>query len=119
MGRPKKEKNDVLNEKIAKAFGFIKTEHVPYKDATGTQYCDIWVHEDDYMSVQLPDFSGNFKLLYKFIIPQLPLWSMQSNGAGMVTARIVDKEGSIYDEIGEKPALALCLAIQKYIEKVG
>jgi len=114
-----KEKQDVLNEKIAKAFGFIKTEKVPYKDATGTQYCDIWVHEDDYMSVQMPDFAGNFKILFKFIIPQLGLWSINSNGAGMVAARLVDKDGVVYDAVGEKPALAICLAIEKMLMKAG
>ena len=108
-----KEKHDVLNEKIAKAYGFIKTEHVPYKDSTGTQYCDIWVHEDDYMSIQLPDFAGNFKILSKFIIPQLGIWSISANGAGMVAARVIDTDGTIYDAVGEKPSLALCLAIEK------
>jgi hypothetical protein len=114
-----KEKQDVLNEKIAKAFGFIKTEKVPYKDATGTQYCDIWVHEDDYMSVQMPDFAGKFKILSKFIIPQLNVWSINANGAGMVAARVTDKDGVYYDATGESPSLALCLAIEKMLMKAG
>jgi hypothetical protein len=110
-----KEKHEILNEKIAKAYGFIKTEKVPYKDATGTQYCDIWVHEDDYMSVQIPDFAGKFKILSKFIIPQLKLWSISANGAGMVAARVADEDGVPYDATGEKPELALCLAIEKML----
>lgn len=107
---------DKLNEKLLKFAGFEYRECNPnHPQLKDSPYGMGWFHPSSTTSFHTaPNFPESLDLCFKWLVPKLAKWEIGMLPNGKIYATVL--ANTMFEGYNDKPALALCLAIEKVID---